>query len=321
MWVLSCMLSILCSISISNAAQEQAQLQQKPYLWVYWENINGATKMPAHISLCRKTLIKHCRSSFNLIELNEKNIYQYLPDLKRIEKALGLDRLKIAQKVDFYRIFLLYRHGGMYIDSDMIVMKNLKEVTDRLKDYDYVGFGEYYCKIGAYNSYGAPQNWAMASRRHGTFITKALKAGVRMLLAMKKMNRKQIDLFIKQLVQQEELLTRSSLLQWHSLGKFLLAHTLKPMINNDGYDYFHYPSDVDGTRDIRGNFIKTSDIFAKPRITFRNIERILFIFISNAHINAKMRDKLVLTEKQLLDENTNFAFYVRKSLGMPPYSH
>ena len=72
------------------------------YLFVYWEGI-----MPAYIKLCIQTIEKHCDKDFIIIPLNEKNIYDYLPDLKRDSPRNNFIRkLKIAHKVDCYRLYL-----------------------------------------------------------------------------------------------------------------------------------------------------------------------------------------------------------------------
>ena len=54
------------------------------------------------------------------IKLDEKNIYDYLPELKN--KNFNFSNLYIAQKVDYYRIFLLYKYGGLYLDADTLVL-------------------------------------------------------------------------------------------------------------------------------------------------------------------------------------------------------
>ena len=38
-----------------------------------------------------------------------------------------------AQKVDFYRILLMYKYGGIYIDVDILVLKNLDSIIQNIK--------------------------------------------------------------------------------------------------------------------------------------------------------------------------------------------
>ncbi len=273
--------------------------------------------MPAYISLCRKTLLKNCSNSFNIVELDEKNIYIYLPELKQIEIPLNLNQLKIAQKVDYYRILLLYKYGGLYIDSDMIIINDLKKITEKLRMYDYIGFGEYfYPKHNLATqgfTYGAPQNWAMASRKKGILVTHLLKRATEILLATKGRSPQQLEYFIRLLSPLENHLE----LPWHSLGKYLIRSTLKTILEK-GYHYYHYGNDIDGTRDIFGKLIDTKIIFSNKEIKFKDKNKLLFVFISNLTINTKqnkLQYVLEMTEEQLLNANTNFALLIKQSLG------
>lgn len=284
--VIMLFLSIISSFGLakplpSNTLPTQ---QRKPYLWVYWEDING-TKMPGYISLCRKTLYKHCNTSFTIVELDEKNIYKYLPELKIIEQKINFNDLKIAQKVDYYRVMLLCKYGGLYIDSDMIVMKDLYEIIEKLEAFDFVGFSRYSLDKEYHITYGKPQNWIMASRSQGTLVTKLLESMNQIL---------------------------ESRLRYHDLGKYLLATTLKALIEG-GYKYYHYSDDIDGTKDFYGRFVSMSRIFSSTPIKYKNPQNILFIAMSNYHI-SNMYNIKQLTEAQLLKGPSNFAFFIQESL-------
>jgi hypothetical protein len=57
---------------------------------------------------------------------------------------------------------LLYKYGGIYLDADIIILKNIKYLLKKLDKYDYIGFGctGYVC----FDGYGKPSNWMMISR-------------------------------------------------------------------------------------------------------------------------------------------------------------
>ena len=277
-----------------------------PYLWVYWEMLNGTTTMPAYISLCRKTLLKHCNTSFNIVELNEKNIHHYLPELKSIEIELNLDRLSIAQKVDLYRVLLLHKYGGIYIDSDMIVMKNLQEITNRLRDYDYVGFGQYNHAKLSYNSYGAPQNWIMASRKKGILITKLLENMINILKVTNRQNTEMVQPLITP--------TKSQMLLYHSLGKYLIKSTLQSF-SRVNYHYYHYSADYDGTRDVLGEIVSMNRIFSPEKINYKDPKKFLVVALYNYYI-SRMPGRKNMSEQELLNEDTNFSTLVKQSLGL-----
>ena len=48
------------------------------------------------------------------------------------------------------------------MDMDILVLKDLSQIIDKLQKYDFVGFGctGYKCKYG----YGKPSNWLLASK-------------------------------------------------------------------------------------------------------------------------------------------------------------
>ena len=140
----------------------------KPYLWQYWDG-----NKPDYISLCMETVDKVCSKSFNIVRLNKNNIMKYLPEIKKLKLEKKLDTLIVAHKVDFYRIMLLYKYGGIYIDADIIVLKDPIEIIHKLQSHEVVGFG---CTGNICNyGYGKPSNWILASRPTSILMSKVLQ--------------------------------------------------------------------------------------------------------------------------------------------------
>lgn len=269
-----------------RSLHREEETNSKPYLWVYWERINNA-EIPSYISLCKDTLWKHCKDSFNIIELNDKNIYDFIPELKQTEVELKLNRLKIAHKVDYYRVMLLYKYGGIYLDSDIVVMRDLQEISDKLNSFDYVGFGAY---DPATNDTSSPQNWVMVSRQNGKLITKILEEMVKILLTGKEF-------------------------KWHTIGKSLIRSQLKSL-QKDGYQYYQYSTHYDGTLDSRGKYITTKRRFSGEKITYKNIDQLLIVATFNTAIKKHFPNKLKQSKQEILSEDTDYAMLVRKSLGI-----
>lgn len=286
--------------ALSRAEQVQTPSQgnvedPKPYLWVYWENKDGM-QMPGFISLCRKTLRKHCSDSFKIVELDNNTIYDYLPELREREALfkVKLPSLHISQKVDYYRVLLLYKYGGMYLDADMLVMKDLKPLADKLADYDYVGFGCYdHVGFGdpqkgkGYRGYGFPDNWAMASRPGGTLISRVLR-------------------------NLENKLLNDTITDYFDLGRGALWEEMRNLFLYN-YRYYHAPSELDGTRDIDGNWVDPRKLFTNEQATYKDINKVLFFVLFNSAMTPEYRQ---MTEEQLLASDTNFAKFVKISLGL-----
>jgi mannosyltransferase OCH1-like enzyme len=109
----------------------------KPFLWVYWENLNG-NKTPSYIQLCLDIIKKNGSKYFNVILLNESNIFYYLQNLRK-----DINDLPIALKTDYIRVRLLYKYGGLWMDADTLLMNDIKHIADKLNnnEIDFIGFG------------------------------------------------------------------------------------------------------------------------------------------------------------------------------------
>ena len=104
--------------------------------FIYWENKNSR-KTPYYIEECinkMKIILGN-----NLIILNNKNINNFVEFIPE-----NLCRIKrMAVKVDYLRIAVLYYNGGCYLDADTIVYKNFPELIERCeKDADLIGVGK-----------------------------------------------------------------------------------------------------------------------------------------------------------------------------------
>jgi hypothetical protein len=275
-------LLIIYLIYINIKSKDGFDNTNKPYLWQYWDNIDG-NKTPSYIELCFKTVDKHCTNSFNIIRLNKDNISKYLPELKTLSIYNKIDKLIIAHKVDLYRIMLLKKYGGLYMDADTVVLKNPIEVIDKLDKYDYVGFG---CTgIVCKNGYGQPSNWIMASRKNGILVSKVL------------------DNMINKIVEKDKF-------DYHDLGKLVLWNELKTLLNKD-YKYYQYPNKVDGSRDKNGFWIDTDIAFSNNKIEYDDEENMLFFVVYNHSIPKNIKE---LSEEEILKKDWNFTKFVKKSI-------
>lgn len=269
-----------------NFTQQEIKLLPKVhtprYVWSYWENKAGRSSPYTHIKLCFETMKKHY-GKYNLIILNPDTIKQYLPNIRT-----DLNDLMIAQKVDYYRVALLATYGGIWVDADTIALQDLDQVFDKLDNgYDFVGFG---CtgKI-CFNGYPDPSNWAMGSRKNGKLMTCCLKKLDSMLNA----NNKKYKYF--------------------ELGKDVLwdcIHELQP------YDYYHFPSEYDGSRDINGKWIHSPNHLSLIPTKLINEDKAFFLFLANYELmnNKENAWFLDLNEEQVLNGKWWISSIYRKAL-------
>ena len=96
------------------------------YVWV------GGNEKPKNIKKCMKTWKKHL-SDYEIIEWNENNFdINSHPFVKAAYKAK-----KWAFVSDYIRAYVIYKEGGIYLDTDVLVLDNFDKF---LSDKAFVGF-------------------------------------------------------------------------------------------------------------------------------------------------------------------------------------
>ena len=276
---------IVLIVMVNIGKCENFSTIEKPYLWVYWENKEDKPTPPI-IEICLDIMKKKLSNNFRIIKLDQNNINEYIPEIK--ERKHILDKLIIAHRVDYYRVLLLNKYGGLYLDADIIILDDLGDIIKKLHEYDYIGFGctGYRCT----NGYGRPSNWAMGSKANGIMITR-LKNHLENILD--NITEEKID--------------------YHTFGKLAIWEILNQLIENENYKYFHYDSEKIGTRDIDGRWITNDMLVSNNKIKFKNEDNLFFIVFYNSDaekiLDNYFRNK---TKEDLLKDNTNISYFIRK---------
>lgn len=267
-----------------NKLELYKSINNKPIIWQYWENKPGIKKPPSYINLCFKTVKKHCKNNFDIIILDEKTVYNYLPDLRS-----DLDQLLIPQKTDYIRIKLLYTYGGIWLDADTIVMSNLKPIINKLNKYDFIGFGCTGHKC--FNGYPRPSNQAMASRKNG-LLCKNILENVDKKLDIKKEN-----------------------YSYFSLGKKIIWVELRRLQRNRDYKYYHYDSSYDGSRLKTGRWV-SEKYYLNKEVELVDESKLFFIFLTNTFMikDKKYKEFFKMSEKEILEQEYWISQMFRKSL-------
>lgn len=99
-------------------------------IWLYWEGPRAA-----YIDLCLKTVfLRHPGA-----RLLDRPAFE---NLWKEDRDLPLDALALNHKSDFIRAYLLQYYGGMYIDADCIVMRDLTPLLELASEHGFVGYRE-----------------------------------------------------------------------------------------------------------------------------------------------------------------------------------
>lgn len=278
--------------------------QKKPYLFYYWQN-DGNNKTPAHIKLSLKTIEKHGSKSFNLVKLDESNIFDYLPELKPHQKRL--EEFNISHRVDIYRIYLLYKYGGLYVDADTVVLKDLKDLIKPLKTstqddmqlrIEYIGFG---CtgKTCKNDGYMKPSNGLMASRK-GAFLMHDIRQNLQNLIFTK-----------------SSRLTASDLQKtdktYFTIGKHLIWFTLGNLQKTHRYTYYHIDSNLIGIRDKDGLWVRNSRLFGMDKIEYKD-EKAMYLVV---FYNSDFKDQKLMREvkeSDLINSKMQISRFFKRAL-------
>lgn len=112
----------------------------KKVIWIYWENLPGKSE-PAHVTLCRKVLYYQCKN-IDIRLVTPENLSDYLPNLPENIHKITLEgntnQPCLAIKTAFIRAFLLEKYGGLYIDSDAIILRPLDELFDIIQKHEFI---------------------------------------------------------------------------------------------------------------------------------------------------------------------------------------
>lgn len=132
-------------------------------VWLYWEG-----ELPDWIGACQQTVFAHA----NNVRLLTPDSFAELRDS---DLDIRLENLYVAHRADFIRAFLLHKFGGLWIDSDCIVIKSLQPLLATLNIYEFIGYRERSGEV-TNNFMGACNNSNIAANYYNR-ICRILRSG------------------------------------------------------------------------------------------------------------------------------------------------
>lgn len=136
-------------------------------VWVWWD-YNPDAKPGYGLPLYQEALTNSWNrfapsDLYEIHYVNHSNILEFLPDFPEETKRVYVEAI-----TDMIRTGLLAVHGGVYFDADFLLARPLKDITDKLKEVDFVTYcGEgQSCKL-----HGTFSSNFMAARKGNPFST------------------------------------------------------------------------------------------------------------------------------------------------------
>ena len=100
------------------------QQDSSPCIWSMWWQ--GEDNLPEVVNLCFEKIRKHC-GSHKFIIITKDNYRDYIDLPEYIFRKIDDGKITLTHFSDIVRMYLLSHYGGMWIDSTVLVTKNIPE--------------------------------------------------------------------------------------------------------------------------------------------------------------------------------------------------
>ena len=103
-------------------------------IFTFWENKKGESSPPAYLELCMETWRNNI-PGLELVVINHDNLYEWI-DEDYITRD-DLRRMSLPQQKDAISYWIIYKYGGVFLDADTIIIKDIFEEIEKLDDKLY----------------------------------------------------------------------------------------------------------------------------------------------------------------------------------------
>lgn len=245
-------------------------------VFLYWTGADNVL-----ISLLRKIIFLHSNdeNNYKVNFITPQNINDYIKELPS-----SFYQIQPAYQADFLRVCLICEYGGIWLDSDTLVMNNLKELFDLIEEKN--GF------------FIKENNRTLCNGVFGSKPNTPLMIKWKEIIT-NQLNRENI---VKDLNSGKRNLKNVT-------GSIILKELLK-MDSNLFLDYKIF-NGLDNLYPINYNFC-VEEFIVKPYDNYKNIERNfqpLIVLVNSVYRNLENK-----TEKEIIEDNTPLSYFINKSL-------
>ncbi|MCL2046641.1 MAG: hypothetical protein FWG88_09700 [Oscillospiraceae bacterium] len=105
-------------------------------IFTYWVNPPGRS-IPAYLQLCLQTWYEHI-PELDLIVINHDNIFDWVDENFDIDRFI---RLSLPMQKDIVEMLVLQKHGGIFMDVDTIIIKDIFSEFEKMDSKKLIAFG------------------------------------------------------------------------------------------------------------------------------------------------------------------------------------
>eukprot|EP00435_Cladocopium_sp_Y103_P044307 s2244_g12.t1 len=123
---------------------ESSESSDRCNIFSLWEKPSHLPQQPLFERLVLEAWRRHSNGLCNEpILVTDENVRELIPDIP--EELIRMEYFRLpysAAKSDFIRYAVLYHHGGVYIDFDMLTVKDVDDIVQKAKVFDLVSYSE-----------------------------------------------------------------------------------------------------------------------------------------------------------------------------------
>ncbi len=111
-------------------------IQDKPIIWMYWQNQDENSTSPGYLDLCLQSIYTNCQEKFHIIILDDMKV-------KAVSRTIHKNFQNITplgMRADYIRFTLVSEYGGIWLDCDTAVINDISYLIQDLQTYNFIGF-------------------------------------------------------------------------------------------------------------------------------------------------------------------------------------
>ena len=259
----------------------------RPYIWIYLENETSARfwesfysrknlqEVPEISRLCIKSIVDKNKEIANIQILNEQNLKVFI---KECPFSWNDNRVSNICKREYFKYYLLYNYGGLWITPDTLSFNNFTNIFNKLEEVDLITFGcndnEILCNSEVNNNHHI-----LAANKYNKIIKETLNI---------------ITKECKHYLTNFNFNDMSNTILNENINKYKESETI-----------FNFNNQFDGSRDYNGKLITPDNLISTNYTLFLNSKKVIFMKLHTNKMkrNLKYNWLLRLNENQLLESN------------------